>query len=92
MTSFKDNYPAVDSRRHPKTGAVLSWPFMGYTSEMVNLALLKDDPEGFVGWMREAGLDNTSQTFDGLSMATYCERRGALKCKEALALLEPIAA
>lgn len=92
MSSFKDNYPAIDSRRDPKTGAVLSWPFMGYTSEMVNMALLKDDPDGFVGWMREAGLDNTSQTFDGLSMASYCDRRNAPKCKAALDQLDPVAA
>lgn len=85
MDDWKQNYPTMESRKEP-------WPFLGYKSEMVNLALTKDDPVGFVGWMRECGLDNTSKTLDNLTMEAYCERRGAEKCKAALSQLEPIAA
>ena len=82
------NYPARDSR--DKDGVPGMWPMFGYVSNMVDLALLYDDPEGFVRFMREAGLDRTSRTFDGLSMERYCDKREAVKCKAALKNLAPL--
>lgn len=64
--------------------------FLGYSSDMVNLALLRDDPVAFVHFMRMAGCDRNSITFDNMTMAGYCTKRKAWKCKEALAQLEGV--
>lgn len=81
--NWKDAYPPI---------GIKVWPFIGYKSEMVHQAILRDDPDGFVGWMRESALDNTSKTFDGRTMQNYCEKYGAKKCAAALDQLEPISA
>lgn len=87
MNDWKATYPTRESRVD-KNGQQMPWPFMGYVSEMVNLALVRDDPEGFVGWMKEAGLGRNAMTFDNMSMEGYCDMRGAVKCKAALNNLE----
>jgi hypothetical protein len=90
--SWRDRYPKKEEAPINPNTKQPGWPFLGYLSEMVNLALVRDDPEAFVGFMRDSGLDNTSRTFDGLTMDAYCEKRGAMKCKEALKDLESVAA
>ena len=87
MDEWKERYPTRDSNRD-RNGNPLPWPFLGYLSEMVNLSLVRDDPEGFVGWMRESGLGRDARTFDNLSMEAYCKKRGAVKCLDALYKLD----
>jgi hypothetical protein len=80
LDGFLHVYPVSDGY---KSG------FLGYSSDMVNLALVRDDPAAFVHFMRLAGCDRTSRTFDGCSMEFYCKKRQAVKCLGALAQLEP---
>lgn len=85
---WRSRYPKLeDAPINPATGKP-HWPFLGYVSHMVDLALQRDDPEAFVGFMRQAGCDSDSLTFDNLPMERYCEKRGAVKCKEALSILK----
>jgi len=65
-------------------------PFLGYSSDMVNLALTRDDPIAFVHFMRMAGCDRHAMTFDGLTMERYCDKRGAARCKSVLSQLESL--
>jgi hypothetical protein len=68
------------------------WGFAGYYERAIDAALRHDDPEGFVELMRAAELDADTRTFDGMSMAQYCDKRGAARCKKAIKTLQDQAA
>lgn len=72
---------------YPKHESSLIWPIFGWESNMVDLALRNDDPVAFARFMRCCGLGADAVTFDGLTMALYCDKRGAMKCKEMLMTL-----
>lgn len=68
------------------------WSFGGYYENMIEMSLRKDDPKGFVHFMRAAGLSNKSETFNCWSMERYCDKHKSVKCKAALSQLEAKAA
>lgn len=68
------------------------WGYSGYYANTIDAALRHDDAGTFVEVMRAAGLDAKTETFDGLSMGKYCDKRGAKKCKAALKTLQDQAA
>ena len=60
------------------------WSFGGWYSNIIDLALKKDDPEAFGFFVKKAGLDKEWQMLSGHTPEQYCELRGAKKCKAAL--------
>ena len=83
----KEGYPPYEEFCVYPNGAP-RYTLTGYAPEMVNLALSKDDPEAFLGFLKDCGFtaDNMmeAKTLDGLTMLQYCEKRQAEKCKGAL--------
>ena len=84
---WKSAYPTFDAWNGPK-GQRSFFGFEGYWANMIDQALRKDDPIGFVGWMREAKLGRNTTTLDNLTMEQYCDRRDAPMCKAAIPDLE----
>ena len=80
-------YPTYDEHCKRPDGTT-RYTLLGYAPDMVNLALNRDDPEAFIGFLKECGFtaDNMpeARTIDGFTMLQYCEKRQAEKCKEAL--------
>ena len=83
----KDGYPLYDEFVNRENGTI-RYTLCGYASEMVNLSLSRDDPEAFLGFLKDCGFtsDNMpeARTLDGLTLLQYCEKRQAEKCKDAL--------
>ena len=84
---WKSAYQTFDVWNGPKAQRGFSG-FEGYWANMIDQSLRKDDPVGFVGWMREAKLDRNATTLDNLTMEQYCNKRNAPQCKAALSELE----
>lgn len=74
--------------KHPQTGEMTHqrsvWGFGGWFSHQIDRALRDDDPNGFVDLMKAAKLDANSQTFDGRTMAQYCDKYGSERCRAVL--------
>lgn len=85
-----NKYPTFEEWSPPKPDGSQQrsvWGFGGYYENMIETALRNDDPDGFVHFMRMAGLDNTSMTFDNKTMEQYCDKNKSVKCKKALGML-----
>ena len=80
-------YPTFDEHCVRPDGTT-RYTLCGYAPDMVNLALNRDDPAAFHGFLKECGFTAENMqdvtTLDGLTLLQYCEKRGAEKCKESL--------
>jgi hypothetical protein len=96
MSEFtKDGYPKFEDwaftgsvEKNNRTQTRGRWGFNGYYGDMIEMALRRDDPEAFLGFMRESKTGRNVKTFDEVPMDRHCERKNAPKCKAALAQLE----
>ena len=83
----KEGYPTFDEHCKRPDGTT-RYTLTGYAPDMVNLALVRDDPEAFLGFLKDCGFtsDNMAHAIclDGLTLLQYCEKRQAEKCKGAL--------